>query len=502
MTVTQYIGARYVPTFADPAEWNSTRKYEPLTIVLHNGNSYTSRQAVPVGIDINNTDFWLETGNYNAQVEAYRQEVLRFDGRITTNADDIDQLGDDLQTETTNRDSADRLIIQRINTLDDTIEGMLPVGSNDISNGAVTSGKIADGAVTNSKIANGAVTSGKIADGAITPEKLAATIDPYDYFKGYNVVFIGDSYTYGTGASDHLDGDTKRFSSILATKLNATEYNFGVGSTGFCDPGSGGQNAPFKTQVNKAISQMSADERANTHLVVIAGGVNDFNEGARYSAADMQAGAHDAVTNAINGFTNAIVLLVPMLFKGHDADARLFHFENSLIGGIVNYAGTRRAVYIRGAWSWNFGQSSHYISDKLHPNDTGHMLIANMIYSHIFGGDAYANQLVTVSWETGFSSSTEYGGYFQFYNGFVCNQGLRVHTANAITAGTNTMVGSLSAGVGPIMNAGGVLFFNNVFKGMWQITGAGNIYITPSVDVPADTNMFLGPISYMPCGQY
>lgn len=70
-----YTGARYVPLFAEPAEWNSQTTYEPLTIVLHEGNSYTSRQFVPLGIDISNTDFWALTGNYNAQVEQYRQEV-------------------------------------------------------------------------------------------------------------------------------------------------------------------------------------------------------------------------------------------------------------------------------------------------------------------------------------------------------------------------------------------------------------------------------------------
>lgn len=73
--VRQYIGARYVPLFADPAEWDNTKTYEPLTIVIHQGNSYTSRQYVPAGIDINNTDFWALTGNYNAQVEAYRKEA-------------------------------------------------------------------------------------------------------------------------------------------------------------------------------------------------------------------------------------------------------------------------------------------------------------------------------------------------------------------------------------------------------------------------------------------
>ncbi len=78
MATTQYIGARYVPVFADPAEWDNTRTYERLTIVLHEGNSFTSRQNVPAGIDINNTNFWLCTGNYNAQIEAYRRDVANY----------------------------------------------------------------------------------------------------------------------------------------------------------------------------------------------------------------------------------------------------------------------------------------------------------------------------------------------------------------------------------------------------------------------------------------
>lgn len=72
--VRQYIGARYVPVFANPIVWTNERTYEPLTIVLHAGNSYTSRQYVPTGIDINNTDYWANTGNYNAQIEQYRNE--------------------------------------------------------------------------------------------------------------------------------------------------------------------------------------------------------------------------------------------------------------------------------------------------------------------------------------------------------------------------------------------------------------------------------------------
>lgn len=89
MAVTQYIGARYVPVFADPIAWDNVRTYEPLTIVQNAGNSYTSKQHVPAGIDISNGEYWALTGNYNAQIEQYRAQVAAFDGRINANASAI-----------------------------------------------------------------------------------------------------------------------------------------------------------------------------------------------------------------------------------------------------------------------------------------------------------------------------------------------------------------------------------------------------------------------------
>lgn len=70
----QYVGARYVPKIM--GEWNKALQYEALSIVTHLGNSFTSKVPVPANIDITNTDFWVNTGNYNAQVEAYRKETL------------------------------------------------------------------------------------------------------------------------------------------------------------------------------------------------------------------------------------------------------------------------------------------------------------------------------------------------------------------------------------------------------------------------------------------
>ena len=97
MAHRQYKGARYVPTFGRKDEtsiaWDNTKPYEALTIVLYQGDSFTSRQYVPSGIDIRNELYWAHTGMFNAQIEQYRSEVIGFE--------------DDLQAEKEAREAAD-----------------------------------------------------------------------------------------------------------------------------------------------------------------------------------------------------------------------------------------------------------------------------------------------------------------------------------------------------------------------------------------------------------
>lgn len=85
---SQYVGARYVPKFADPIEWDIERGYESLTIVTHNGQSYTSKCPVPPGIEIINSRYWALTGDYNAQVEEYKEQVKDLSAQVTGFASD------------------------------------------------------------------------------------------------------------------------------------------------------------------------------------------------------------------------------------------------------------------------------------------------------------------------------------------------------------------------------------------------------------------------------
>lgn len=75
-----YIGNRYVPILE--GEWDKNRSYESLSIVTYAGTSYTSNKNVPVGVEISNTDFWVATGNYNAQVEKYRKQTEELSSKV------------------------------------------------------------------------------------------------------------------------------------------------------------------------------------------------------------------------------------------------------------------------------------------------------------------------------------------------------------------------------------------------------------------------------------
>ena len=71
-------------------EWDESKEYDRLSVVLYEGNSYTSVKSVPVGIDILNEEFWVVTGNYDAQIEYYRQDVRNLDKKLTGEMSDLD----------------------------------------------------------------------------------------------------------------------------------------------------------------------------------------------------------------------------------------------------------------------------------------------------------------------------------------------------------------------------------------------------------------------------
>ena len=135
----QYIGARYVPIFGRKGEtsiqWDNTAPYEPLTIVLYQGNSYTSRQYVPTGVDITNTDYWALTGNFNGQIASLEQDIINFERQVNTDISDFElqvnnnfsELSQSFQNQF---DSLVDTTETEIGTLEDRLDNAIPLVSD------------------------------------------------------------------------------------------------------------------------------------------------------------------------------------------------------------------------------------------------------------------------------------------------------------------------------------------------------------------------------------
>lgn len=98
MTTTTFKGARYIVKFADPIEWDSANAYEAIESVQYNGSTYISRQPVPAGVQLDNTDFWLLWADPNAQMEELRQAVQSYIDTVDDIQDEIGEGFDSVNT--------------------------------------------------------------------------------------------------------------------------------------------------------------------------------------------------------------------------------------------------------------------------------------------------------------------------------------------------------------------------------------------------------------------
>lgn len=96
MAIKKYIGARYAPQFM--GAWDKASEYAALSVVYTNDQSYVSRKTVPANTEITNTEFWIKSADWNAQVtqynknvEQYQANVERYNQNVETYTQAVDQ---------------------------------------------------------------------------------------------------------------------------------------------------------------------------------------------------------------------------------------------------------------------------------------------------------------------------------------------------------------------------------------------------------------------------
>lgn len=80
MAIKKYIGARYAPQFM--GAWDKASEYAALSVVYTNDQSYVSRKTVPANTEITNTEFWIKSADWNAQVTQYNQNVEQYNQNV------------------------------------------------------------------------------------------------------------------------------------------------------------------------------------------------------------------------------------------------------------------------------------------------------------------------------------------------------------------------------------------------------------------------------------
>lgn len=90
MAIKTYIGARYAPKFM--GAWDKSSEYAALCVVYTNEQSYVSRKTVPANTEITNTEFWIKSADWNAQVAQYNQNVERYENEVRGYAETVNDL--------------------------------------------------------------------------------------------------------------------------------------------------------------------------------------------------------------------------------------------------------------------------------------------------------------------------------------------------------------------------------------------------------------------------
>lgn len=74
-------------TYANPLQWDITRQYPKNQVVLDtNGDGYLSVQPVPVGVEIDNTDYWAKIGNFSKLWSTVKLAITAADEGLKTTA--------------------------------------------------------------------------------------------------------------------------------------------------------------------------------------------------------------------------------------------------------------------------------------------------------------------------------------------------------------------------------------------------------------------------------
>lgn len=187
-----------------------------------------------------------------------------------------------------------------------------------------------------------------------------------------NIVVIGDSISYGTGASDI----SKSWANRLGAYRSATVTNLAKNDAGYLNG-----LTPFLQQ----LKSYSGDKDKVTRIL-IAGGINDKTHVSDGTTGDsnLTTAVLAVLDYAKANFPHAKIQVIPTicgftppsLYNAGVLEAR---------DRIITACGMRRVEVLPYAWEWLNGNSGWSSGDDVHPNDEGNELLLRFICESMDG---------------------------------------------------------------------------------------------------------------------
>lgn len=218
-----------------------------------------------------------------------------------------------------------------------------------------------------------------------------------------NIAIIGDSISYGTGASSLAMAWANQFKSYIGAD---TVQNMSQNNAGYV-------NEPT------FLSQLQAvNNKAEITHVIIAGGANDKLQ----TATSITTAVKNTLQYALTNFPNAEIHVAPVvlgvngMFRYH---ANIPQTLNAIEEGIAQTPNVHEIQY---AWEWlngreDWASSSSGSMDAIHPNDNGQKQLLRLFAESLFTRNSIHN-----NWKTSVSGTDNHG---QIVNSeSVCNNGI------------------------------------------------------------------------------
>lgn len=285
-----------------------------------------------------------------------------------------------------------------------------------------------------------------------------------------DIVFFGDSWTVGSGANSSAD----RYSSKLATALNLTERNYGVGAAGFIIPGN-----TIADQITRATSQMSEAERAKVKYVVIVGGINDVRH---YGSTDYFSQYAQAVGAAYNAaalsFPRAKIVMAQGTMIATGGTATQHNMITTADRNLVNTVASDRCVVVPSVGMLLAkSRPEFWQDDGLHPTSLGHRMLASYLYAYICAGGMGIHQFCGYMSPTAAVTAMDPVEIWHDAQGVTLRGGR--YTLTAEISGL-TLIGSIPAICAPEFNQASIITYGNQQTGIVIVTAAGNVYVNPT----------------------